>query len=354
MQQWLKKVARGSKMAQDLTYKEAKQAALSIVNGEATEAQTAAFLVAERLKEESPGEILAFAEVFREAMEPIPLSPLTQKRVIDFGGPYTGRNSFAITVPAALLLAEEGLPVYLHSGGSLPPKNAVSLKDIIGSLGINVNADVSTIAASIESLGIGFGNTELLCPPLAALRPVREQIGVRTFLNTMEKILNPAGAASILTGVFHRTVVETNAQVLRRLNFKNIYMVQGMEGSEDLPIHRKSFLYHISQKNTGSFDLDPEDVGIAARRNKSLEELSLMQQVNLIEKVLKGKGNNDTHDLVTYNAGVRYFLFGHVSSIKAGIELADAQLRSQVTWKHLLTWREKSNEAHSIDWARQP
>ncbi|SDN99319.1 anthranilate phosphoribosyltransferase [Alkalicoccus daliensis] len=352
MHQWLKKVARGNKMSQNLSYKEARQAALSMRNGDATEAQAAAFLVAERLKEETAEEVLAFAEVFREATEKIPLSPLTQKRLIDFGGPYTGRNSFAVTIPTALLLAEEGIPIYLHSGASLPPKHAVSLKNIVAALGVNVNAEAPAIAATIESLGIGFGNTELLCPPLAALRPVREQIGVRTFLNTMEKMLNPTGAASILVGIFHRTVVETNAKVLRGLNFKNMYMVQGMEGSEDLPIHRKSFLYHVTQRSIGSFDLNPEDVGIAARRNKSLEELSLLQQVALIEKVLKGQGNNDTHDLVTYNAGVRYYLFGHTPSIKAGIELADEQLRSQVTWKHLLTWREKSNETYSIDWAR--
>lgn len=353
MQEWIKLVARGKKRAKDLSYEEAYQAALSLVHGKATDAQIAALLIAERLKEESPEEMAAFAKVFQAATTKIPLPASTREKLIDFGGPYTGRNTFAATIPVALLMAAEGIPIYLHSDDPLPPKYATSIKSIVQGLGINVNANADTVAHTIESHQIGFGNMSLLCPPLGRLRPIREQLGVRTFFNTIEKVISPAGASSIIVGIFHRTVVETNAKLLRKLGYQNMYMVQGMEGSEDLPIHRLSFLYHVTQNSTTSFDIHPGDEGIEAKRNVAIEKLNLNQQVSLIEELLQGNGPNGVHDIVTYNAGVRYYLFGHTTSIKEGISLANDQLKSQIGWKHLLTWREKSYETYSVDRARQ-
>ncbi|MCY8137544.1 hypothetical protein [Bacillus inaquosorum] len=45
---------------------------------------------------------------------------------VDFACPYTGRRSFLATIPASLLLAENGIPAFLHSSDALPPKYATS------------------------------------------------------------------------------------------------------------------------------------------------------------------------------------------------------------------------------------
>ncbi|PRO67205.1 anthranilate phosphoribosyltransferase [Alkalicoccus urumqiensis] len=339
MQEFIKQVARGKKRAQDLSYEDARRAAEMICSGEADDAQTAALLVAERLKEESPDEAVAFAEVLREHTTHIPVIEEVQARMIDFGGPYTGRNMFAQTIPSALLLAAEGIPVYLHSGEALPPKYAVPLKHIVSDIGIDTGAPPEQIGRSLEEAGIGFGDTEKLCPPLQRIRRVRELIGVRTFLNTIEKMLSPAGARSIMVGIFHRTVVDTNSELLRRLGFDHMYMVQGAEGSEDLPAHRKSFLYHVTQEETISFDLNPDDTGIGIRRNKELETLTLPEQTELIEGVLRGNGHPDAHALTVYNTGVRYFLFGHRPTVDEGIQLAESQLSAGAGWDQLEKWR---------------
>lgn len=53
MNRWLKEVARGKRGARDLAYEEALQAAEAIVEMKATPAQIGAFLIAQRVKEES-------------------------------------------------------------------------------------------------------------------------------------------------------------------------------------------------------------------------------------------------------------------------------------------------------------
>lgn len=74
MQQWIKEVARGKRGARDLTYEEARQAAEAIVTGNASPAQTAALLIAERIKTESPEELFAFTEALRNSSESLSLS----------------------------------------------------------------------------------------------------------------------------------------------------------------------------------------------------------------------------------------------------------------------------------------
>ena len=64
LQQWIKEVARGKRGAKDLSYNETRELARFIVEGKATDAQVAAYFIAERIKMESPEELLAICSDF--------------------------------------------------------------------------------------------------------------------------------------------------------------------------------------------------------------------------------------------------------------------------------------------------
>jgi anthranilate phosphoribosyltransferase len=342
MKQFIKEVARGKKGSRDLSYEEATEAAQLIVEGNVTDAQLAALLIAERLKGESADEVIAFVQQFRAASSRINVPSTVQRKLVDFAGPYNGRKTFAATIPVALLLAEQGTPVYLHSSDSLPPKKGTALKDIVKLLDIPVDLSAEQVGQSIESTNIGFAWTEKLSPPLALIRRVREEIGVRSFINTVEKALNLADSHSVMVGIFHKTVVDLNVAILRALGFEKSYIVQGAEGSEDLPIHRKSFLYEVTQEDVRSFDLDPEDYGCKHRKDPEKEEITLEQQVSIIQRILDGEASEELdyyRNQVLYNAGVRYFLFRHVPSIEEGIALAKQQLQRKKGAAQLQAWR---------------
>ncbi|MCY9028396.1 glycosyl transferase [Bacillus inaquosorum] len=88
--------------------------------------QIAAFLIAERIKTESPDELLGITEAMRAYSSVLQLPPHIGGHAVDFAGPYTGRRSFLSTIPASLLLTGSGIPVFLHSSDGLPPKYATS------------------------------------------------------------------------------------------------------------------------------------------------------------------------------------------------------------------------------------
>lgn len=87
MQQFIKEIARGKRGSTDLTYEQAKEAARLIASGQATDAQIAAFFIAERIKTENADELLGFVHAFREKTKEIPLSQPLKDKSIDFASP---------------------------------------------------------------------------------------------------------------------------------------------------------------------------------------------------------------------------------------------------------------------------
>ncbi|MBO0960049.1 anthranilate phosphoribosyltransferase [Neobacillus sp. MM2021_6] len=339
MQQWIKEVARGKKGSKDLDYHQTKAAAQAIVNGEATDAQIAAYLTGLRLKTESTEELLAFVHVFQENCQKLNLA---NHQIIDLACPYNGRNSYTGTIPAAILLAESGLPVFLHSSDSLPPKYGITMKAVLEEMGINVSQSASSIENTMDKAGIGFASTEAYCPSLGRLRKIREEMGIRTLVNTVEKLLNISQAETLMMGAFHRTAINKIAPLFKELPYKNVYIVQGMEGSEDLPVHRNSFIFKLSSDGMESFMVKPEDYGLLVDEWNSSIQLSAKEQSDISLALLSGERSGALsyyYHQVLFNVGIRYHLFGISSSIEEGIDRAKEQLITQKGLRQLGKWK---------------
>lgn len=339
MQQWLKEVARGKRGSKDLDYLQTKEVAQSIISGEATDAQIAAYLIALRLKTESPEEMLAFVHAYQDVSNKLELSNMS---IIDLASPYNGRNTFTGTIPTAILMAEYGLPVFLHGSDSLPPKYGTVLKEILFKLGLNISQTPQGLGKTIEEAGIAFANTEEHCRSLAHLRGIRKELGVRTLFNTVEKLLNLANADSLMMGAYHRTAINKIAPVFKELSFKNVYVVQGIEGSEDLPVHRNSFIYKITDNNIESSIVKPEEYGLLVQELDKDTKLSAQEQSDITLSILSGEKSQSLkayYNQVLFNTGIRYYLFGAVTDIGEGIEIAKQQLEEQRGLYQLEKWK---------------
>ncbi|WP_110113222.1 anthranilate phosphoribosyltransferase [Bacillus sp. CGMCC 1.16541] len=346
MQQWIKEIARGKRGSNDLTYEQAKQAAEEIATGKATDAQVAAFFIAQRLKTEMPEELLAFVHVFSDLTKKLTLTEEIKTRTIDFASPYAGRNSFFATIPVSLLLAERGIPAFLHCSDALPPKYGVTIADVLNELSVHTVKDSQAIADDITQERIGFANVEQFSPPLSTVKHIRHEIGVRTFLNTAEKLLNISGASSIMMGAFHRTAINKIAPIFKDLSYDNVYIVQGIEGSEDVPVHRNSFVYKITNGEMESFIVSPKEYGVYVEEERFNKKIPVQKQAQMIEALLTGENYEEltyAYNQVVFNAGLRYYLFGYDDSIEAGMNYAKEQLKTKVGYEKLLQWRNRRN-----------
>ncbi|WP_078552367.1 anthranilate phosphoribosyltransferase [Bacillus alkalicellulosilyticus] len=310
----LKEVARGKRGSRDLTYDEAYHAAQSIMNGDVTPAQLGAFFTAERMKMESTNELLAFVEAFRSQshIHPIPGS-------LDCAGPYDGRKrSFYATLPTAFVLSATGLPVTLHSSPTLPPKEGLSLLELLASLDVSVEKmRSSSLIQAANKTGFFFIPTEQWCPPLAQLRDIRKELGMRTLLNTVEKLLRLSEAPYMAIGIYHGTVVEKLVSLFGQIDVQKGLIIQGMEGSEDITVERRTRGYWVSEEQKEWVVIDPELLEVQA----TYPDVSwtTKHQAEIIISVLNGTSDHSFYNTVLLNAGVRLWLCQKADSIEQGI-----------------------------------
>ena len=104
-------------LSHDLTRDEAVAVMNQIMSGEATDAQIAAFMVALRLKGETPEEITGCAEVMRDKATRIQTPSDDALDVVGTGGDET--RTFNISTAAALVAAGAGCCVAKHGNRSV-------------------------------------------------------------------------------------------------------------------------------------------------------------------------------------------------------------------------------------------
>lgn len=331
----LKEVGRGKRGSRDLTYDEALEAAVKILSMEATPAQIGAFFIAERIKMESAEELEAFVSACRgQAFR------TSAHQGLDCAGPYDGRKkSFLATFPAAFLLAAAGLPVTLHGTASLPPKWGITLRDVLAAAGIDpvrVGRERSLQAAT--KFGVLYADAESWCPPLAQLRPIREELGMRTILNTAEKLIDYAQSPYLTLGVYHNTVFDLLARVLNRLEYRKALIVQGTEGSEDLFIDRPTRCYLVRDGEAQLQVVEPETFGLDTP--VPVIEWTPGAQLRTAEEVLQGRGPIPFLYQTALNAAVRLHLADRAGSVEEALYTCKAILESGEAWDAYAGWKE--------------
>lgn len=333
MFEFLKEVGRGKRGARDLSYEQAVQAAGMFRDNTASPAQMGAFLMAERIKMESADEIIAFIDVYRETISPIPFP-----KGIDCAGPYDGRrSSFMATFPSSFVLAACGLPVTLHSSPSLPPKWGITLSDVLSSKGIAADAAAhERLVAAAEQTGVMFVPTEERCPALKEIRPLRLEIGVRTLFNTVEKLMRFTNAPYMAVGVYHGTVFEKVAQLLLRLGIERGIVVQGMEGSEDVTVAKPTRALIIENGDFFPFLVDPGSLGLQADVPETAWTPELQWQT--AEAVLRNEADLAYRNMVLLGSGLRLWITRHAFSLEEGVSMARNALDGELALQKFRQW----------------
>src|SRR5512140_1783466 len=164
---------------ENLTASEAAEAMAVILAGQATTAQIAAFLVALRMKRETPDELLGFARAMRARMTRVDAGP---EPVIDTCG--TGgdcASTFNISTVAAFVVAGAGVRVAKHGNRSISSKCGSA--DVLELLGVNIAVAPSLAARAIREIGIGFLYAPALHTAMKYAQPVRVGLKMRTVFN---------------------------------------------------------------------------------------------------------------------------------------------------------------------------
>lgn len=191
-------LGRGPGRSRSLTLEEA-HAALSIaLSGEAEPEAVGALLMLMRMKGETAEEIAGFVRAARSFIPLIDVKP-----DLDWPSYAAGRTrGHPWFLLSAKLVAQAGFSVLLH-GWNSHQNPIASVRAALPDLGIASAGSLDEVAQIMTRDGIAYLPLEVASSPLFRLLRLREVLGLRSCINTVLRVLNPAKAAASVQGVFH-------------------------------------------------------------------------------------------------------------------------------------------------------
>src|SRR5262245_23133808 len=220
------KLAAGESLDQT----EASAAMESIMAGEATPAQIAAFATALRFKGETVDEIAGLARVMRLRALYVP----TPHAVVDTcgtGGDESG--SINVSTAAAFVVAGAGVRVAKHGNRAMSSRTGSA--DVLEALGVKLEVGADGVARCIDEVGIGFMFAQAFHPAMRHTAVPRREIGIRTVFNILGPLTNPARARHQVVGVGDPTLLPKMAGALGALRSRHALVVHG-DGMDEVAI----------------------------------------------------------------------------------------------------------------------
>ena len=286
-----------------------------VMKGEVSPVMTAAILTGLRVKKETVGEIAAAATVLREFSRPVEVVDRTHLvDIVGTGG--DGAHTFNISTASMFVMAAAGAKVAKHGNRSVSSKSGSA--DVLEAMGAAIELQPAQVAACIERCGIGFMYAPVHHPAMKAVAPVRREMGVRTLFNILGPLTNPAGAPSILMGVFHPDLVGIQVRVLQELGAQRALVVWGRDGMDELSLGAGTLVGELRDGVVREYELHPEDFGIAMAHSRNLRVENAAESMDLLRQALD---NRDclAREIVAYNAGAGLYAAGVASDIGDGI-----------------------------------
>jgi anthranilate phosphoribosyltransferase len=341
----LRDLGQGPTRGRSLSRDEARTCLDAILDGRATPAQAGAFLLLQRYKGETPDELLGFIDAVRGRATTHLIAPKVQG-LLDVGSPYDGRlRNIVISAAASIVAAACGVPVLMHGEPGIGPKHGLTVGDVLDALGVSTDVAPEAVERSIEENRIGYLRQRRFAPDLAAIASLRDEIALRSPLNMVEKIYDPAGAPYHLIGLTHLPYLEKLGGALAGRGFRRTALVQGLEGNEDMPTHRAVRVIEFAGDEAGGaaqreYRLNAADYGLMPATAENLSPGDgAARSAELTSRVLANGATTAWRDLVVFNAGFRVHLAGRAPDLSGAIELVREALGSAEAQRVLERWR---------------
>ncbi len=222
-------LGRGPGRSRALTREEARTAFGMVLRGEADPHQVGAFLMLLRFRGEDAEEIAGMTEAARAEAG---LGHGAIDADLDWPSYGSGRTRGAPWfLLSALALARSGIRVLMH--GSNAFSSGMTVEAGLAALGLP--SDDGTQSA--RDTGFAYLKLRSLAPAMHRLLDMRRLFGLRSPVNTVVRLLNPADAPAGIDGVFHPAYIDVHLGVAERMHRGSLLVLKGGGGeAERVPL----------------------------------------------------------------------------------------------------------------------
>lgn len=306
-----------------LTEQEAESVMLEIMDGAATPAQIAAYLMGLCLKGETVGEIVGSVRAMRAKAVRIAVGDPLVVDTCGTGG--DGAHTFNISTTTALVVAGAGLTVAKHGNRSVSSKSGSA--DVLSALGVKIDVSTERVADCINEVGIGFLFAPLYHGAMKHCAGPRQEMGIRTMLNLLGPLTNPAGASIQVLGVYESRLTSLLGNVLMHLGSQHCFVVHGMDGLDEITLTAKTQISEAKGGILSNYLLDPAEFGLARVPAKQLAGGTPQENAAITRDILQGR-KGPRRDIVCLNAAPALVAGRKAASLQDGFLLAGQTLDS--------------------------
>jgi len=269
-----------------LTADECRLAIGSILDGRTSEAATASFLTALRVKGETGDELFGAVSAIRERMIAFDPGRLGCLDTCGTGG--DGARTVNISTGAAMVVAACGVPVVKHGNRAASSRSGSS--DVLNVLGVSIDAEPDVLRVGLEELGIAFLFAPRFHPGLRTVAAVRGQLPFRTIFNLVGPLCNPASPCFQLVGVPGESHAGRMAEALAKTTtIRRAVVVRGSDGLDEVTLDGTTEVLLIEDGRTTRQSWTTEDFGLPATSAEALRVEGPAQSAEMLRSTFAGE-----------------------------------------------------------------
>jgi anthranilate phosphoribosyltransferase len=306
---------------EDLSAAEAALVLREIMEGGASEAETAGFLMALRTKGETVQEIAGLAATMRELALPVNAGG----ELVDTAGTGGGRPTFNVSTTAAFVAAGAGCRIAKH--GNRSATSQCGSADVLEALGARIDLEPEEVARCIQAVGFGFMFAPRHHSAMRYVVPVRKALGVRTIFNFLGPLTNPAGARLQVIGVSDPSKIETMAGALGELGTDRALVVSSADGLDEFSVSGATRVVELRDGQLSTYDVMPQEVGLEPAKDGAVGAGTPEENARVLRGVLTGQPGTE-RALAVMNAAAAIYVGGRAESLRGGVERAEESIDS--------------------------
>jgi anthranilate phosphoribosyltransferase len=293
-----------------------------ILDGAATPAQIAGFIVALRMKGETVEELGGLVDAMLAAAERVTLP--SDEPVVDIVGTGGDRaHTINVSTLSALVVAGAGGRVCKH--GNRAASSATGSADLLEALGVRIDCGPDEVARCVADAGIGFCFAPRFHPAMRHAGPPRRELGIATAFNFLGPLANPAGVRRLMIGVADPSMAERMVGVLAARGSERVLVVHGDDGLDELTLSTTSQVVELRDGEVRDYAVDPKELGIASAPTEALVGGDPATNAELARRVLAGDAGPH-RDVVCLNAGAALVVAGMADDLAHGLQAAQAAI----------------------------
>src|SRR5436190_3386541 len=287
-----------------------------VMEGNASETQIAAFLIALRTKGETVDELAGLASTMRALAVPVQCD---RNDLLDTAGTGGGRTTFNVSTTAALIAAGAGCAVAKHGNRSATGLSGSA--DVLEALGARIDLNAGAVARCIAQVGFGFMFAPAHHQATRYVVPVRRELAVRTIFNFLGPLTNPAGARRQVIGVSDAGFIDVIAGALARLGTDRALVVSSEDGLDEMSTAAPTHVVAVNGDAIERYTVSAGDVGIAAAPEDAVAGGPPDANARVTRAILDGESGHHA-DLAYLNAGAAIYAAGRAATLAEGVDAA--------------------------------